>query len=326
MTQAINANDLVERYVKQVGRHLPDAERKDVISDLRSQIQDQLDDRFGGRATHTDAARVLSEFGDPGSLAIKYGAKPYLIGPELYPGLITTLRVGLMLIPALTVPLKLIDTDFGLLRSNVIQLFIQIVAGAAEGALVFTGAMVLLFAILQHQGVTPGRAKKSFDPLSLPLVNHPGTADRFGTAWGLGMDLFGLLMSVYWLVVGGLSLRVDLTNPGTVVPTSMPWLIALIGSTLVSIVMHVLAIVQPQRGLGYWLTQLLVELFSVLCLYFVLFLSLDRLLRTTLPTGLSLWSGTPEAVAAVCAAVCVLVAAPRLFKLWAWRRPAPVLA
>ena len=43
--------ELIERYVHQVGRYLPPKERAEIEAELRSQIQDQLDDRYAGSPT-----------------------------------------------------------------------------------------------------------------------------------------------------------------------------------------------------------------------------------------------------------------------------------
>ena len=47
-------NDLVERYVNQVGRYLPGGERKEIQNELRSLIRDQLDDRYKASPTEDD--------------------------------------------------------------------------------------------------------------------------------------------------------------------------------------------------------------------------------------------------------------------------------
>ena len=56
-------SDLVERYVHQVGRHVPQKERAEIQAELRSQILDQLDDRYEGAPTADNVADVLRELG-----------------------------------------------------------------------------------------------------------------------------------------------------------------------------------------------------------------------------------------------------------------------
>jgi hypothetical protein len=87
-------SELIERYVHQVGRYLPNKERAEIQAELRSQIQDQLDDRYEGAPTQADVAAVLKELGDPRRMAASYGGEQYLVGPDLYPVMMMVLRRG----------------------------------------------------------------------------------------------------------------------------------------------------------------------------------------------------------------------------------------
>ena len=73
-------SELVERYVHQVGRYLPNKEREEIQAELRSQIQDQLDDRYEGAPTETDVAAVLKELGDPRRMNQQQDVGPKGIG------------------------------------------------------------------------------------------------------------------------------------------------------------------------------------------------------------------------------------------------------
>ena len=96
-------SDLVERYVHQVGRYLPQKERGEIQEELRSQIHDQLEDRFGDKATQDDVAAVLKELGDPKSMAVSYAGEQYLIGPTLYPIMMMVLQRGWVIVPFVVV-------------------------------------------------------------------------------------------------------------------------------------------------------------------------------------------------------------------------------
>ena len=99
--------ELVERYVHQVGRYLPPKERAEIEAELRSQIEDQLDDRFGGSPSPAEVALVLKELGEPRRMAASYGSEQYLVGPDLYPYMMGVLRYGWVLVPAIVVFLTL---------------------------------------------------------------------------------------------------------------------------------------------------------------------------------------------------------------------------
>jgi len=78
------ANDLIHRYVYQVTKRLPEAQRADIEAELRGLIDDMLTAR-GSDPTQDDVIEVLRELGRPAELAAKYSdRKRYLIGPEYF--------------------------------------------------------------------------------------------------------------------------------------------------------------------------------------------------------------------------------------------------
>jgi uncharacterized protein (DUF486 family) len=74
-------NDVVERYVYDVCRRLPEKERVDVKKDLTASIFESLD----GKNDDETVGKVLESFGSPASLADEYRTTPqYLISPAMY--------------------------------------------------------------------------------------------------------------------------------------------------------------------------------------------------------------------------------------------------
>jgi hypothetical protein len=76
-----------ERYLAAALRSIPGAKRADVERELRSSIDDAIEERVAAGDDRTAAERVVLEgLGDPAQLASGYTGKPnYLIGPELFP-------------------------------------------------------------------------------------------------------------------------------------------------------------------------------------------------------------------------------------------------
>jgi hypothetical protein len=76
-----------ERYLDAALRSIPEPKRVDVERELRSSIEDSVEERVTNGEERTAAERaVLEGLGDPMLLASAYSGKPnYLIGPELYP-------------------------------------------------------------------------------------------------------------------------------------------------------------------------------------------------------------------------------------------------
>lgn len=81
--------DLIERYIYAVIRYLPPKQRPDIEKELRSLIEDMLEQRTGGQEPQkADIEAILLELGEPRKLADNYrGTARYLISPlyfELY--------------------------------------------------------------------------------------------------------------------------------------------------------------------------------------------------------------------------------------------------
>ena len=90
--------NLIERYIYDVVRRLPEDERGDVEKELRANIYDMLPDE----PTDTEIEAVLLKLGYPGTLAESYRQKPrYLISPAMYDFYIRTLKLVLPLVGVL---------------------------------------------------------------------------------------------------------------------------------------------------------------------------------------------------------------------------------
>jgi hypothetical protein len=88
------ANDLIDRYVYQVIKRLPQTQRTDIEAELRGLIDDMLSAR--GSAGRDDVIAVLRELGRPAELAAKYsGSKRHLIGPEYFDIYLLVLKIVL---------------------------------------------------------------------------------------------------------------------------------------------------------------------------------------------------------------------------------------
>ncbi len=91
--------ELINRYVAEVGKRLPLMKgRKDIENELRSTLEDMLEDRArksGKTADDALAAELLKEYGSPQKIAQTYNPRPYLIGPRLYPMFAAVLKIVL---------------------------------------------------------------------------------------------------------------------------------------------------------------------------------------------------------------------------------------
>jgi hypothetical protein len=176
---------LVDRYLAAVSDLLPARLRKDTVTEIRSLIQDAMDDRAKaeGRAPDEEmVAGVLKEFGSPEKIVAPYLPEKYLIGPRLYPTFILVLRIALPIIAVL----MLVTYWLGAIQipSMTVSEFISEIARSLGSSLSATvqafGNIVLIFAILQW-AVPEFKLtikEKEWDPHRLKSVQQPHQVKR----------------------------------------------------------------------------------------------------------------------------------------------------
>lgn len=155
---------LIDRYVAEVGRHLPEKNRDDIEAEIRSTVEDMLDERSHqtGKPIRDEViAAVLEELGDPKLLAYKYSpAKHYLIGPDWYEAYVETLKR--VLVTAL--PVVAIVTIFIALAQDPID-FIDVL-GQAFGRVIDVAIGILFwvtvgFVIVERSDAKPNELRNS---------------------------------------------------------------------------------------------------------------------------------------------------------------------
>ncbi|MGA7192922.1 MAG: hypothetical protein WBW94_04760 [Anaerolineales bacterium] len=158
--------ELIERYLQEIGRHLPANKRADILSELRSSLDDSLEAHASVQPSEEAVIQIIKEMGAPRKVAASYYPEgQYLIGPELFPffqriaGIVVAATVGGQLIAAIVSLTVSHQADF--------PKFLQIL-NSIPGAL---GSVVLVFAIMQWFNVHPDFEKKDFDPRGLPPLH-----------------------------------------------------------------------------------------------------------------------------------------------------------
>jgi hypothetical protein len=131
-----------------VGRRLPAKNREDVQMELRSALQDALDERGidpNDKAHEERVVELLREFGEPHKVAAGYGVRRFIVGPELQPSYGLVLRIA----------------AFGVTVAQIVRLIVAASQGEAlsigdtisgfVGSYLSAFAMVsLIFAILEY--------------------------------------------------------------------------------------------------------------------------------------------------------------------------------
>src|SRR5512134_2121021 len=94
-------NSLIDQYIAEVGKHLPRRNRLDIEAEIRSTLEDMLEERKQAQGAVDDAAviELLKEYGAPRKVAESYAGPRYLIGPRVYPifELVTKIVVAVLI-------------------------------------------------------------------------------------------------------------------------------------------------------------------------------------------------------------------------------------
>lgn len=86
--------ELIERYIYAVTKSLPVRQRADIEKELRSIIEDMIEQDSGHEPRLAKVKKALLELGDPSLLANNYrAAKRYLIGPQLFDNYLLVLKI-----------------------------------------------------------------------------------------------------------------------------------------------------------------------------------------------------------------------------------------
>jgi hypothetical protein len=170
----------IELYVGEVGKRLPLKGRKDIEAELRSTLEDMLEDRArkaGHEADEEMTLELLREYGPPDKVAGTYHPNQYLIGPRVYPFFIKVLKIVLTVLTIVllvTLGLQLARQPAG---PELAQAIVNGLVGIVSAAIAALGNIVLVFAILER--VLPASEfkfdedKKTWDPADLRKAAEP---------------------------------------------------------------------------------------------------------------------------------------------------------
>jgi len=149
--------ELLDLYVKEVGLRLPQKQHEDIEKEIRSMILDALEDERAASGENVPAndeaalTRVLERLGPPEKVAASYLPPRYLIGPDLYPHFINTLKI------VMTVVLILAVVGLGLsmgwttrIPSDISHLLGEVVTSLVSSLWTVLGVIVFIFAIIQR--------------------------------------------------------------------------------------------------------------------------------------------------------------------------------
>ena len=157
--------NLIEIYIQEVTRRLPEKNRADIALELKSTIEDMLPEGY----TEKNVETVLEKMGSPAALAEGYRDRSlYLIGPRYFDAYISLLKMSLPIAAIISLIVLVAENIIGFdQHTSALNMIILLVAEGiwgtiAVGMQVFFW-MTVIFAIIE-------RISKSDD--ATPLTPH----------------------------------------------------------------------------------------------------------------------------------------------------------
>src|SRR5690242_14126872 len=147
---------LIDRYVTEVGKRLLVLQgREDIEKELRSTLEDMLEDRAvkaGRPADEAMEVELLQEYGSPDKVAAIYNPHPYLIGPHLFPTFLMILKIvifgvtiGLLVVTGIQVV-----TETPVMGGDFVNIVGRGLGNIVSTSIVAFGYVVLIFALIER--------------------------------------------------------------------------------------------------------------------------------------------------------------------------------
>jgi hypothetical protein len=146
--------NLIDRYIAELGKHLPMKNRTDIQKEIRSTLEDMLQDRSqkaGCEASEQMIVELLKEYGNPEDVAASYLPERTLIGPQLYPIFSLVCWIALSVLAAVL----LITMGIGLISTHLTAMEMlkgvgNLILEMASSLIAAFGWIVVTFMILER--------------------------------------------------------------------------------------------------------------------------------------------------------------------------------
>ncbi|MCR5877073.1 hypothetical protein [Phenylobacterium sp. J367] len=191
--------NLMERYLAAVGRDLPEAQRADIVAELRDELLSKVEEReaeLRRPLERRELEALLIDYGHPLVVAGRYRKIQHLVGPEVFPFWWAGLRAALVIGAGVYFVLALIRF---LVRDDLSGLIAGAIPDLWEGFLIIFAIATLIAVAVEHSGGM-GRFAR-WRPSELPPVKARPRS-RFDTVVEVGL---GVVFILWW--VGAIRFR-----------------------------------------------------------------------------------------------------------------------
>lgn len=198
--------NLIDRYATEVGKHLPLVKgRKDIEKELRSTLEDMLEDRAQKAGRISDEAmeiELLKEYGPPREVAATYNPQPYLIGPRMFPFFLMVLKIVTLVITIVILVLTgvKIATMSPISGPEFAKAVGEGLLNIVSAVIAAFGNIVLVFALLER--FVPAAEfkmdeEKEWDPASLKEEPEPDEVKIWEPILAIGFTFIALSIFNY---------------------------------------------------------------------------------------------------------------------------------
>jgi len=190
--------EVIDRYVHEIGEHLPWNLRADVEAELRSLLMDSLEERARAAERPPDpllAEAVIREFGAPEEVAKRYLPQDqYLIGPRLFPAYQVAVKIAIIVVAAASGGLfiaALVGSAAGNREGLDLLAVAHTIWQVAVGIFFNLALVTLVFAIIERVQARREATAPAWSPAMLPPVKDP---DRIAQA-GMVLEMYLILVA-----------------------------------------------------------------------------------------------------------------------------------
>jgi hypothetical protein len=191
--------DLIERYLGAVRWNLPVGNATmpadDIIAELRDVIASRIEEReerLDRALTRDEISKLLQEFGHPLVVAAGYGKQQWLIGPDIFPFYLFSLKVVL----AISVLVLIVEgVANSIFSHHAFRALAQGFDGAFWTLLSYAGLVTLIFAVLERTGWLSDHLAR-WKPEQLPDLSELRIKPK--RFWERGFDVVGGTVLLLW--------------------------------------------------------------------------------------------------------------------------------
>lgn len=266
----VTSDELINRYLNEVGENLPTKSRADIEKELRSLIQDALEERTAHHneqpqpATTELTAAVLREFGPPKEISARYRPAEVLIGADLFPIYRQVLTITLSIV----IGVHIFGVIFSLAQqegASFLELVPNIFGSVWESLLLNAAIVTVIFAVIERvngaswKGVASddtAQPKASWDPYQLPPIKDPDRIKHGDLIASIVVSLFLIGgLNFFYNSIGYIDLDENSTRVYSILSEDfrqhVPWLTA---AWALNILLNLLVLVQGRwNRLTRWL-------------------------------------------------------------------------